>query len=376
MKKVMFVFGTRPEVIKLAPLIEIFSKDKKNFDVMVCNTGQHKEMVDDLVELFNIKVDYNFAVMKENQSLAMIISKILLGFDSNIFNKPEYVFVLGDTITAFIASLYAYQNQIHLCHIEAGLRTGNLNSPWPEEGYRRMIGQISNFHFAPTLESKNNLLQENINIEKIYVTGNTVIDVLKKQLNEIDSNEIKKKQVVANIRQSGYQFSNNKIILITSHRRENFGGGIENICIAIKQLALEYPNFDFVFPVHMNPNVQKIVYNILDGIDNVFLIIPLDYENFTYLMRESYLILTDSGGIQEEAPSLGKPVLVMRDTTERIEAVKYGTVKLIGTLSETIHAKTVELIKNKNEYKKMSEAINPYGDGNASKRILEIMINV
>jgi len=366
MKKTLFIFGTRPEAIKMAPVIKEFQKCNNIFDVKICVTAQHREMLDQVLNLFEIKPDFDLNIMRPNQDLYDITSSVLLSLRS-VFEKekPDLIFVQGDTTTAFAASLAAFYQKIPVAHIEAGLRTYNIYCPFPEEINRQLIARIATYHFAPTNRARDNLIKEGIDKNKIYVTGNTVIDALLEVVEKIKKKDIKIK---------GYNITDRKYILVTGHRRENFGKSFENICNALKEIALNNPNIDIVYPVHLNPNVQKPVFEILSNIPNVYLIEPLDYESFVYLMYNSYIILTDSGGIQEEAPSLGKPVLVMRDTTERPEAVEVGTVKLVGTNTENIVREVEKIMYNKSEYEKMSNATNPYGDGKASKRIFEIIV--
>jgi UDP-N-acetylglucosamine 2-epimerase (non-hydrolysing) len=376
MKKILIVFGTRPEAIKMAPLIKEFEKTKDFFNVKICITAQHREMLDQVLKIFEIKPDYDLNIMAPGQDLYNITSKILLGLRNVLkeFN-PDLVLVHGDTTTTLAGSLASFYKKIPIGHIEAGLRTGNIYSPWPEEANRLLTTQLAKYHFAPTKKNKNNLLKEEISEENIVITGNTVIDALFWVLNKIKNNSQLEKDIINELNNNGYKISNRKFILITGHRRENFGNGFFNICNAVKELAQKYKNFDFVYPVHLNPNVRKPVKEILSNIDNVFLIEPLEYMPFIYLLSKSYLVLTDSGGIQEEAPSLGKPVLVMRDTTERPEAVEAGTVILVGTNKENIVSNVSKLIENETLYKKMSYAHNPYGDGNASKKIINFLIN-
>jgi UDP-N-acetylglucosamine 2-epimerase (non-hydrolysing) len=368
-KKIVFIFGTRPEAIKLAPLIlKINHSDV--FDTVICVTGQHREMLDEVLKIFNIKPDYDLNIMKPNQNLSEITIRILEG-TKEIFDKekPDLLIVQGDTTTCFTSTLSAYYSKIKVAHIEAGLRSFNKYSPFPEEINRKLTSHIADIHFAPTEDSKENLLKENINYNTIIVTGNTIIDALlliKETTNNFNTLSCKE---LDNI-----DFSK-KIVLITGHRRENFGKGFENICIAIKKLASIYKDVLFVYPVHLNPNVKKPVSSLLDGIDNIKLIKPLSYPLFVLLMEKSYLILTDSGGIQEEAPALGKPVLVMRDVTERQEAIKAGTIRLIGTDINSIVDNVQILLNYKQEYMKMSTSQNPYGDGKASEIIIDYLIN-
>ncbi|MCC8145754.1 MAG: UDP-N-acetylglucosamine 2-epimerase (non-hydrolyzing) [Bacteroidales bacterium] len=375
--KVLLVFGTRPEAIKMAPLVKEFQKYPDNFDVKVCMTGQHRQMLDQVLEVFGIAPDYDLDIMSPNQDLYDISSKVLLGMRDVIKAfLPDIVFVHGDTTTSMVTSIAAFYQQIKIAHVEAGLRTYNLYSPWPEEMNRQLTDRISDYCFAPTEISKKNLEKENIDPEKIFITGNTVIDALLMAVDIIQSDQKLKQDLITQIQNKGYQIRDNKkYVLITGHRRENFGDGFLNICKALKDLAIEHPDTDIVYPVHLNPNVQKPVYDLLDGIDNVYLISPLDYLPFIYLMQNSHIILTDSGGIQEEAPSLGKPVLVMRDTTERPEAVNAGTVKLVGTNCSEIVENVNLLLKDELIYNNMSHAHNPYGDGRACEKIVNILLN-
>lgn len=370
MKKIMFVFGTRPEAIKMAPVIKAF-KDEKNFDTKVCVTAQHREMLDQVLEIFDIKPDYDLNIMQPEQDLFDITASVLFGM-KNVFNDfmPDVVLVHGDTTTSSAASLAAFYCKIKVGHIEAGLRTGNIFSPWPEEANRQITGVLANYHFAPTDTSRNNLLKENKDKNSISVTGNTVIDALLFVLDKINKDENLKNNIHESISAKYPIKDDKKIILVTGHRRENFGAGFLNICEALKKIAIDNTDVDIVYPVHLNPNVQKPVTKILSKSKNIYLIEPLSYECFIYMMNKSYFIISDSGGVQEEAPSLGKPVLVMRDSTERPEAVKAGTVKIVGTNTEAIVNESQKLLDNKNDYKKMSRAHNPYGDGSASKRIV------
>lgn len=369
-KKTLFVFGTRPEAIKMAPLVKAFAVDKR-FISKVCVTAQHREMLDQVLQLFEIVPDFDLNIMSPNQSLSTITSKILLGLES-VFAEftPDYVFVHGDTTTTISTSLASYYAQIPVCHVEAGLRTGNIYSPWPEEANRKLTGALATYHFAPTLNSERNLTKENVAKEAILVTGNTVIDALLEVKTRIEQDKKLKTDL-----SSKFSFfdSEKRMILVTGHRRESFGGGFERICEAIRQIAIANDDVEIVYPVHLNPRVQKPVHEILSNITNVHLIEPLDYLPFVYLMTKSFLILTDSGGIQEEAPSLGKPVLVMRDTTERPEAVQAGTVKLVGSDIDKIVEHTNLLLSNEALYATMSRAHNPYGDGKASRRIVDFL---
>lgn len=367
MKKILTVFGTRPEAIKMAPLVRALCAEPR-FEAKVCVTAQHREMLDQVLALFQIKPEYDLNIMRPGQDLYDITGRILCGIRGVLrdFN-PDVVLVHGDTSTTFATALAAFYEQIPVGHVEAGLRTGNLLSPWPEEANRKLTGVLAKWHFAPTETSKQNLIEESVPELDIEVTGNTVIDALLITRDMIRlSSELQKQYK----KQFSYLSDNRKIILVTGHRRENFGGGFERICEALAVLAERYPEVCIVYPVHLNPNVQEPVNRLLKNLSNIHLIEPLDYEPFVYLMDRSYLILTDSGGIQEEAPSLGKPVLVMRDTTERPEAVRAGTVKLVGTDPEVIIENVEKLISSKNAYDLMAKAHNPYGDGQACSRII------
>jgi len=377
MKKILIVFGTRPEAIKMAPLVKAFQKHTNSFETKVCVTAQHREMLDQVLELFEITPEYDLDIMKPGQDLYDVTSNVLLGMKSVLTDfKPDVVFVHGDTSTTFAASLAAFYQQISVAHIEAGLRTGDIYSPWPEEANRQLTTQITAYHFAPTTTSKNNLLKENVNGRSIEVTGNTVIDALFLALEKIKSNKQLESDIITHLATLNYELKpDKKIILVTGHRRENHGQGFINICTALKEIALRNPTIDIVYPVHLNPNVQKPVKELLSDIDNVYLIEPLQYEQFIYMMDRSYFIITDSGGVQEEAPSLGKPVLVMRDTTERPEALEAGTVKLVGTDTELIIKEAQELIENQEAYIHMSKASNPYGDGHACEKIIKFIGN-
>lgn len=368
--KVLFAFGTRPEAIKMAPLIKAFQADK-DFVTKVCVTAQHRQMLDQVLNIFDINPDYDLNIMKPGQDLFDVTSNVLSGVKRVLSDfNPDIVLVHGDTTTSSVCSIAAFYNKIKVGHVEAGLRTGNIYSPWPEEVNRQITGVIANYHFAPTTTSQKNLLRENKNKENILVTGNTVIDALFYTLEKIEKNTELENKILNSI-SSQYEFNHNKkIILVTGHRRENFGKGFTNICKALKIIADKNPNIDIVYPVHLNPNVQKPVKKILSNSKNIHLIEPLSYECFIYIMSKSYFIITDSGGVQEEAPSLGKPVLVMRNTTERPEALEAGTVKLVGTNCKDIINESQKFLDDKNEYEKMSKAHNPYGDGSASKKIL------
>ena len=371
MKKILAVFGTRPEAIKMAPLVHALAKDSR-FEAKVCVTAQHREMLDQVLELFEITPDYDLNLMKVGQTLNEVTSRILLKLKPVLEEfKPDIVLVHGDTATTFAASLAAYYEQIPVGHVEAGLRTGDIYSPWPEEGNRRLTGSLTKFHFAPTKTSEQNLLNENYAQESIIVTGNTVIDALLMITDKIKSDNSLNGTLAS---QFSFLDHNKKLILVTGHRRESFGSGFERICEALAITAKKYPDAQILYPMHLNPKVREPVNRILKGIDNIFLIEPQQYLPFIYLMTRAHIILTDSGGIQEEAPSLGKPVLVMRDTTERPEAVSAGTVKLVGTDIERITSSLSELMDSDEAYQAMSFAHNPYGDGNACQRILSALI--
>lgn len=375
--KVLTVFGTRPEAIKMAPLVHALAQDSR-FEAKVCVTAQHREMLDQVLELFEITPDYDLDLMQAGQTLNEVTARILLELKPVLQEfKPDVVLVHGDTATTFAASLAAYYEQIAVGHVEAGLRTGNIYSPWPEEGNRKLTGALTKYHFAPTDTSKNNLLAENYAPENIHVTGNTVIDALLMIKNRID-NDANLNKLLANnfpMLDDVNSAKEKKLILVTGHRRESFGGGFERICEALAITAKRYPNAQILYPMHLNPNVREPVNRILKNIDNIFLIEPQQYLPFIYLMNRAHIILTDSGGIQEEAPSLGKPVLVMRDTTERPEAVDAGTVKLVGTNVAVMTSAINELMDNEEAYKTMSFAHNPYGDGKACTRILDELIS-
>jgi UDP-N-acetylglucosamine 2-epimerase (non-hydrolysing) len=369
-KKILTVFGTRPEAIKMAPLVHALAADER-FEAKVCVTAQHREMLDQVLELFEITPDYDLNLMKPGQDLTDITCGILQGLKPILSEfKPDYVLVHGDTATTFSTTLAAYYQQIKVGHVEAGLRTGNIYSPWPEEGNRKLTGTLADLHFSPTETSKKNLLKESTPENKIIVTGNTVIDALLEVIEKLESNLELKASL-----QEKFDFldSEKRLVLITGHRRESFGGGFERICEAIAQMAQKFPDVEFVYPMHLNPNVREPVNRLLKGLTNVFLIEPLDYLPFVYLMNKAYVLLTDSGGIQEEAPSLGKPVLVMRDTTERPEAVDAGTVMLVGTDVDTIVKELSTLLTSESAYKEMSFAHNPYGDGKACQRICDAL---
>ncbi len=367
MKKLLVVFGTRPEAIKVAPLIKGL-KEAKDFEVKICNTGQHKEMLDQVLDFFDIECDYRLEIMKDNQTLFDITERIIGQMKGVLADyNPDYVFVHGDTSTTMAASLAAFYHGSKICHIEAGLRTSNLRNPFPEEANRRITTVLSDYHFSPTESSKANLLKENINSNKIIVTGNTVIDALFYGIEKVKADESIIEDLKAKLNPE------QDIVLITCHRRENHGEGILNVCKAVKSLALANEKYQFVFPVHLNPKILTIVHQELENIKNVVLIKPLNYPNFIWLMNESKIIVTDSGGVQEEAPSLGKPVIVVRDETERPEAVEAGTVKLVGSKVEALVDEVQRLIDDKEHYHQMSNAHNPYGDGNAVERIIDYL---
>ncbi len=371
-RKILIVFGTRPEAIKMALLIKEFQKYVE-FEVKVCVTAQHRQMLDQVLEFFEIKPDFDLNLMKQGQDLYDITSGVLLGM-RDVFSEytPDIVFVHGDTTTTYAVSLAAYYQKIDVAHVEAGLRTHNIYSPFPEEINRQMTGLIAKYHFAPTTDARDNLLKEGKDSKNIVVSGNTVIDALLWTIDKIENNELLKNKILSFIN-SKYKLSDRKFILVTGHRRENFGEGFVNICEALREIALKNENIDIVYPVHLNPNVRKPVGEILSGVSNIFLIDPLEYDSFVYLMSKSYMIVTDSGGIQEEAPSLCKPVLVIRETTERPEGIRAGCVKLIGTKRENIIKEVQKLLNLKDEYDKMSKSASPYGDGKACKKILEFL---
>jgi len=383
--KVLIVFGTRPEAIKMAPLVKAFQEQTETFETKVCVTAQHREMLDQVLQLFEIIPDYDLDIMEPSQDLYDVTSNVLLGLKPVLTDfKPDVVFVHGDTSTTFAASLAAFYQQISVAHVEAGLRTGDIYSPWPEEANRQLTTQITTYHFAPTTTSRDNLLRENVHSHNIQVTGNTVIDALFLALEKIKNSKDLELEIITSINKllpNSYQLpvtshqslQNHKMILVTGHRRENHGQGFINICTALKKIAESNPEAHIVYPVHLNPNVQKPVKELLSDIANVHLIEPLQYEQFIYMMDKSHFIITDSGGVQEEAPSLGKPVLVMRDTTERPEALDAGTVKLVGTDTELIIKEAQTLLSDTVAYEKMSKASNPYGDGNACEKVIEFL---
>ena len=378
-KKIMLVFGTRPEAIKMAPLVKAFQSYPQDFDTIVCVTGQHREMLDQVLSIFDIRPDYDLNIMKQGQDLYDVTSKVLLGMRDVLKEvQPHVVLVHGDTTTSTAAALAAFYQQIPVGHVEAGLRTHNIYSPWPEEMNRQITRRIASYNFSPTTLSRQNLLDEGVVADRIFVTGNTVIDALHMVVNKIKCDnglsQILEKQIFAHGYDMGRISQDRRMVLITGHRRENFGEGFIHICKAIQTLSQRFPNVDFVYPMHLNPNVRKPIHEVfgeqLDGLGNMFFIEPLEYVEFVYLMEKSSIVLTDSGGIQEEAPGLGKPVLVMRDTTERPEALEAGTVKLVGTDFNKIVTEVSMLLEDDNAYEKMSKAVNPYGDGMACGRIV------
>lgn len=372
--KVLIVFGTRPEAIKMAPLVKEFQKYQEQFETKVCITAQHREMLDQVLDFFEITPDFDLDLMKPNQNLYGLTTDIILNLKPVLEDfKPDYVFVHGDTTTTMATSIASFYSGAQICHVEAGLRTFNMQSPFPEEMNRSVTGVISNLHFAPTTTSRDNLLRENKKEESIVITGNTVIDALLFSVNKVNNCDFTDAEV-DNLKT--LLDANKKLVLVTGHRRENHGQGFINICEALKKIALENPDTQIIYPVHLNPNVQKPVYELLANIDNISLIAPLSYPAFVWLMEKSYLIITDSGGVQEEAPSLGKPVLVMRDTTERPEAVDAGTVLLVGTDKEKIVAEATKLLNNTEAYERMGKLHNPYGDGKACNRIVNHILEI
>lgn len=383
MKKIMLVFGTRPEAIKMAPLVKEFQKHPDKFETIVCVTGQHRQMLDQVLNIFDIKPDYDLNIMKQGQDLYDVTARVLTGM-RDVFKetKPDVVLVHGDTTTSTAAALAAFYQQIPVGHVEAGLRTGNIYSPWPEEMNRQITSRIAEYDFAPTPLSRENLIKENVSEEKITVTGNTVIDALYWVVGKIKDNPKLDRELAGALKNAGYDISRlangKRLVLITGHRRENFGDGFISMCKAIKALVEKYPDVDFVYPMHLNPNVRKPIHEVFgenfQNYGNMFFIEPLEYLSFVYLMEKSTIVLTDSGGIQEEAPGLGKPVLVMRDTTERPEALVAGTVKLVGTDYDRIVNEVSHLLDAPDHYDKMSKAINPYGDGFACVRIVNIFL--
>ena len=380
MKKVMLVFGTRPEAIKMAPLVKEFEKYPNDFQTLVCVTGQHREMLDQVLNLFEIKPHYDLNIMKQGQDLYDVTARVLVGMRDVLKEaQPDVVLVHGDTTTSTAAALAAFYQQIPVGHVEAGLRTHNIYSPWPEEMNRLITGRIATYHFSPTQLSRQNLLKENVSDDSIIVTGNSVIDALYWVVDKIKNDEALNNELKEILDKAGYDVNRldngRKLVLITGHRRENFGDGFISMCTAIKDLTKKYPEVDFVYPMHLNPNVRKPIHEVfgedLSNLGNMFFIEPLEYLSFVYLMEKSTVVLTDSGGIQEEAPGLGKPVLVMRDTTERPEALEAGTVKLVGTNYDMIVSEVSALLEDESYYERMSKAVNPYGDGLACGRIVE-----
>ena len=369
MKNVLVVFGTRPEAIKMAPVVKA-CRARPELEVKVCVTAQHRQMLDQVMDIFGLTADFDLNVMAPNQTLADVTCKVLKGMEGVFAEwKPDMILVQGDTTTVMAAAMSAFYHKIAIGHVEAGLRTGNLYSPWPEEANRLLAGCLANQHYAPTPRSRDNLLKENKDQKTVFVTGNTVIDALHEAVKIMDGDEALKARLAA---QFPFLDSAKRLVLVTGHRRENFGDGFIHICNAIRRVA-ERPDVQVVYPMHMNPNVRKPVNEILGGLSNVHLIEPLDYLSFLYMMRQSYLIMTDSGGVQEEAPSLGKPVIVMRDTTERPEAVEAGTVILAGTETDAMASAAERLLDDRDFYDKMARAVNPYGDGLASRRIAELV---
>ena len=378
----MLVFGTRPEAIKMAPLVKKFEEYPEQFETIVCVTGQHREMLDQVLTIFDIKPDYDLNIMKQGQDLYDVTARVLTGMRDVLKEaQPDVVLVHGDTTTSTAAALASFYQQIPVGHVEAGLRTHNIYSPWPEEMNRQITGRIATYHFAPTPLSKQNLLTEAVKESDISVTGNTVIDALYMVVDKIKNDKALDSELNALLVKAGYDVNRladgKKLVLITGHRRENFGDGFINMCSAIKTLTEKYPEVDFVYPMHLNPNVRKPIHEVfgedLSGLSNMFFIEPLEYLSFVYLMEKSTIVLTDSGGIQEEAPGLGKPVLVMRDTTERPEALEAGTVKLVGTNYDKIVNEVSALLDNEDYYNEMSRAVNPYGDGLACERIVNAL---
>lgn len=379
MKRILLVFGTRPEAIKMAPLVKEFQKYPERFETIVCVTGQHREMLDQVLHIFEIVPDYDLNIMKQGQDLYDVTARVLTGMRDVLKEaQPNVVLVHGDTTTSTAAALAAFYQQIPVGHVEAGLRTHDIYSPWPEEMNRQITGRIATYHFAPTPLSRQNLLAEGVKEEHIHVTGNTVIDALYMVVDKIKNDKDLDIVLENQLKQAGYDVNRlaggKKLVLITGHRRENFGDGFIHMCTAIKDLTQKYPDVDFVYPMHLNPNVRKPIHEVfgedLSNLGNMFFIEPLEYLSFVYLMEKSTIVLTDSGGIQEEAPGLGKPVLVMRDTTERPEALEAGTVKLVGTDYDKIVNEVSALLDNQACYEKMSKAVNPYGDGKACERIV------
>jgi UDP-N-acetylglucosamine 2-epimerase (non-hydrolysing) len=364
--KVLTVFGTRPEGIKMAPIIKKM-EDENDIENIVCITAQHREMLDQVLNIFQIEPDYDLNIFKPGQTLTEITTRALEGLEKVIVEaKPDILLVQGDTTTVFAGALAAFYQKVKIGHVEAGLRSGNMYSPYPEEGNRKLTGVITNFHFAPTERNKENLLKEGYPLDRIFITGNTVIDAL---FHVVKENYVFEEEILNSI-----DYENKRVILMTSHRRENIGKPMENIFEAIKDIAIKYDDVEVVFPIHLNPNVRKIAYRVFDGVENIHLIEPLEYQSFTNLMAKSYIVVTDSGGLQEEAPSLGKPVFVVREETERPEGIKAGTAKLVGTNKDNIFKELDNILSNNEEYNKMANAVNPYGDGKASERIVNIIL--
>jgi len=370
MKKILFIFGTRPEAIKLVPVVKSFRSESCRFETKICVTAQHREMLDQILDFFDMRCDFDLNIMKSNQSLFDTASDSLKGLRPVLERfAPDLIFVQGDTTTAFIGALAGFYNKVKIAHVEAGLRSGDKMSPFPEEINRVLISRLTDYHFAPTVRAKSSLIREGVPDKSIFVVGNTVIDALLLTL------ETCRKLETEYLNYFSWLDVNKKIILVTSHRRENFGQPLENICMALKEIA-QYPNIEIVYPVHLNPNVRKVVFKLLTNQKNIHLLDPLSYPHLVWLMAKSYLVLTDSGGIQEEAPSLGKPVLVMRDVTERVEGIEAGTAKLVGTNKELIVSETAKLLNNMEKYHEMSSKANPYGDGTTSENILKTILQV
>ena len=383
MKRILLVFGTRPEAIKMAPLVREFQKHPEAFETIVCVTGQHREMLDQVLRIFGIQPDYDLNIMRQGQDLYDVTARVLLGMRDVLREaRPDVVLVHGDTTTSAAAALAAFYQRIPVGHVEAGLRTHDIYSPWPEEMNRQLTGRIATYHFAPTPLSKRNLTEEGVSPDRIVVTGNTVIDALRQVVSRIKADASLDAELERTLRAGGYDVGRlrdgRRLVLITGHRRENFGEGFIHMCTAIKDLTRSYPEVDFVYPMHLNPNVRRPIHEVfgddLSGLGNMFFIEPLEYLSFVYLMEKSAIVLTDSGGIQEEAPGLGKPVLVMRDTTERPEALDAGTVRLVGTDYDKITREVSTLLDDASAYERMSQAVNPYGDGLACGRIVQTFL--
>lgn len=383
MKRILLVFGTRPEAIKMAPLVREFQKHPEAFETIVCVTGQHREMLDQVLRIFGIQPDYDLNIMRQGQDLYDVTARVLLGMRDVLREaRPDVVLVHGDTTTSTAAALAAFYQRIPVGHVEAGLRTHDIYSPWPEEMNRQLTGRIATYHFAPTPLSKRNLTEEGVSPDRIVVTGNTVIDALRQVVSRIKADASLDAELERTLRAGGYDVGRlrdgRRLVLITGHRRENFGEGFIHMCTAIKDLTRRYPEVDFVYPMHLNPNVRRPIHEVfgddLSGLGNMFFIEPLEYLSFVYLMEKSAIVLTDSGGIQEEAPGLGKPVLVMRDTTERPEALDAGTVRLVGTDYDKITREVSTLLDDASAYERMSQAVNPYGDGLACGRIVQTFL--